>query len=91
MLCVMQTGCSDAVADWPSLTPDQRHLLINHMTRTCGLPADRLELVGGEELRFRPSPDDAYERVDCLLGQLRKVHGVKLSFVGNEAYVNTDQ
>jgi hypothetical protein len=45
--------------------------------------------VEGENLRFKPSPDEDYKHVDCALGRLKKAGlGDRLGFVGNEADPN---
>ena len=68
-----------------------RQQLMNEITTKCGLPEDRLQLIGGQELRVRPDPNDQYGRVDCMLGELKKVPGVRMGFVGNEAYIGNEQ
>ena len=55
-------------------------------TDKCGLPVDALKLVGLDELHVQPSPDTPYERVDCLLAELKKLpYTLDMGFVGNAA------
>jgi hypothetical protein len=49
----------------------------------CGLKKGTIT-VTGDEIRFQPSPDEAYDRVDCALTKLNKSGLGKLGFVGNE-------
>ena len=53
----------------------------------CGLQKGTIT-ISGDQVRLQPSPNEAYERVDCALGQLNKAGVGKLGFVGNEADPN---
>ena len=44
--------------------------------------------VSGEEIHLQPSPNEAYEHVDCAIEKLNKAGLGKLGFVGNEAAPN---
>lgn len=55
--------------------------------RACGLKKGTIT-VSGDEIRLQPSPDEAYENVDCALERLKKAGLGKLGFVGNEADPN---
>jgi hypothetical protein len=54
----------------------------------CGLETGTITIIG-DQISFRPSPDEAYENVDCGLGRLMGADIGKLGFVGNEADPNT--
>jgi hypothetical protein len=84
-------SCSAPETNWTTMTPASRQQLIRQVTSKCGLPADRLQLFEGDSLVLRPDPNDSYERIDCLLGELKKVRGIRMGFVGNEAYVEDTQ
>ena len=45
-------------------------------------------MVTGDQIRLQPSPDEAYDHVDCALARLNKAGLGKLGFVGNEADPN---
>jgi hypothetical protein len=61
---------------------------VSQIERECGLKKGTLT-VDDDHLRLKPSPDEAYERVDCALARLRKAGlGERLGFVGNEADPN---
>jgi hypothetical protein len=53
----------------------------------CGLKKGTIT-VSGDEVRLQPSPDEAYDHVDCALTRLNKAGLGKLGFVGNEADPN---
>jgi len=53
----------------------------------CGLKKGTIT-VTGDEIRLKPSPDEAYDHVDCALTRLNKAGLGKLGFVGNEADPN---
>jgi len=66
----------------------ERQQAVERMTSKCRLPADRITVLEGNQARVRPDANDSYESVDCLLTELKSMHGVELGFVGNEAYSN---
>ncbi len=53
----------------------------------CGLKKGTIT-VSGDQIRLQPSPDQAYEKVDCALERLNKAGLGNLGFVGNEADPN---
>jgi hypothetical protein len=64
-----------------NLTQSQLHV----MTDACKEPRQWLSHLGGDEVRFRPSPTAKYEKVDCVLKRLRaRIAPTKLGFIGNE-------
>lgn len=73
----------------PASPPDARVERIAQLERIaakCGLPGT-LKLVGNDDVRFKPSTNARYERVDCVLTALKKTDmPMKMGFVGNEAY-----
>jgi hypothetical protein len=75
----------------PPAKPDiraERLAALDRIAEECRISRDVFELVGDNELRFRPRPDESYERVDCALTKLREtgpMRNVQMGFVGNEA------
>ena len=51
----------------------------------CGTPKRWLRRDGGS-VHLRPSRSAKYEKVDCLLAELRRGYSGKIGFIGNEAY-----
>jgi hypothetical protein len=86
ILAMAVAACNQAgPASRPNLRTE-RVAQLQKIASTCGLPGT-LELVGTEDVRFRPSPSSKYERVDCVLKALKKTDiPMKMGFVGNEAY-----
>jgi hypothetical protein len=70
------------------LSSDKRQQAINEITRLCGLPADRVQIIEGNEARVKPDANDKYKKVDCLLAGLKSLRGIQLGFVGNGAFTN---
>ena len=48
--------------------------------------AESQRLDPAPELHLRPAPDARYEKVDEVLGMIKREHVTKFGFVGNEAY-----
>ncbi|MFV0625140.1 hypothetical protein ACBY01_14170 [Sphingomonas sp. ac-8] len=70
--------------------PSQK--LLDRLTDACRAPNRWLVHGGGEEVRFRPDPDAEYDKVDCVLQQLKESRlPMNLGFVGNEAYSETEK
>ncbi len=62
------------------------------MTDVCRAPRGWLRHKGGNEVRFLPDPDAEYDKVDCVLKQLRESRiPMNLGFVGNEALPETEK
>jgi hypothetical protein len=58
---------------------------LNIMSDACKAPRQWLVHLGGEAIRFRPSPNAKYKRIDCVLKRLRaSMAPKKLGFIGNE-------
>jgi hypothetical protein len=58
----------------------------------CGMPAKTLTLDASGDVRFQPSPDAKYERVDCVLEALKKAGmATNMGFVGSESYETGNQ
>jgi hypothetical protein len=65
----------------------ERLAALDAAARKCGYPRSGWELIGTDELRLQPDPNERYEVVDCMLMATRKSGGpYKIGFVGNEAY-----
>ena len=83
-VCVLLIACGSSSIDWTRLSVAQRQKALQDISAKCRLPADRFQIGPGDELRFQPRSSDPYENVDCALGELKRLHGVRLGFVGNE-------
>ena len=89
MLAAALTGCvGQPSQDWNSMDRARRLVMITRITAQCKLAPETLSLGQGDELHFKPRPDERYEAVECALKELMKVGGAKMGFVGNEAYTN---
>ncbi len=71
---------------------EQRQGALDAIADQCRLSRSTL-LVSGDEVRLRPEPTAEYESVDCALEKLKQLPGLgmKMGFVGNEAYTNESQ
>jgi hypothetical protein len=79
-------GCAKAPAP-PRDVRGPRLVELEAMGRKCGYPRSGWELVGTEDLHLRPDPNERYQVVDCMLGEIKKSDiPFKMGFVGNEAY-----
>lgn len=83
-----KSGARVGFVSEPPPTPRLNADEVARIERECGLNKGTL-LVDGEYLRLKPSPDEAYEHVDCALVRLNAGGlGQRLGFVGNEADPN---
>ncbi|MGX5712905.1 hypothetical protein ACWKWJ_09410 [Sphingopyxis terrae subsp. ummariensis] len=60
----------------------------------CGVAPGTLTLGADNHVKFQPSVDEKYERVDCVMRELQKpefANRIKLGFVGNEALAPEEQ
>lgn len=58
---------------------------LDAMSDACGAPRKWLKHRGGDTVQFQPSQNAKFEKVDCVLKQLRmSLIPMKLGFVGNE-------
>jgi hypothetical protein len=55
------------------------------ISRRCHSPPAWLRYDASGTLQIRPNRTAKYERVDCVLGQLKRLHAGPMGFVGNEA------
>ncbi len=79
-------GCATEPNDFPALRAEREAKLLE-ISRSCGLPASTIKMVGIDELRIRPPSDAKYENVDCMLTALREAGiPMRMGFVGNEAF-----
>ena len=74
--------------NWAALPKVQKQEALDAVTHKCGLPNDRLQMLGGNQVSVRADPRDRYESIDCLLAGLKSLRGIELGFIGNEAYGN---
>jgi hypothetical protein len=80
---LLLAGCSAAVKDVRS----ERLEVLKHIERQCGLPSGTIELIGTDDLHFKPAPDTPYAKVDCGLEKIKESRlPFRLGFVGNETY-----
>ena len=80
----------DRLTQHATAKPSQQ--LLNRMTDACRAPNRWLRHQGGNEIRFFPDPDAEYDKVDCVLKQLRESRiPMNLGFVGNEALPETEK
>ena len=91
ILIVVTSACATGKIDWLSLSAREKQEAVLIIGKKCILPADRMQIVGDAEMYFRPHPGDSYTAVDCALGELKHYRGIKLGFVGNEAYIENMQ
>jgi len=65
----------------------QRRNTLERIATECGLPASIFVVGAADDIRFQPSPDMPFERLDCALLKLRtsNIPLNTLGFVGNEA------
>ena len=90
LLSVALLGCEPKFenVDWAALSKAEQEEALQEITEKCRLPSDRLQSLGNNEVRVRPNPNDDYGAVDCMLRGVKTLRGIKLGFVGNEAYVD---
>jgi hypothetical protein len=70
--------------------PDQAQL--DAISDECRTPKKWLRYVGGDEIRFKPAQNAKYEKVECLLAQLRKSSvPMNFGFIGNEALPESEK
>jgi hypothetical protein len=88
MLVFTLSACSGQVSPTTnSNTHAGRVAILDQIAKKCNLPSTTFELVGLDEMHFRPSADARYEDVDCALRELKKSpFPMKMGFIGNEAY-----
>lgn len=92
ILAVTLASCGHGEPPAPQALRAQRLAQLEKIAAACRLPATTLELVGTEDLHFRPPPDAKYERVDCVVKALSKTDiPLRMGFVGNEVYETGNQ
>ncbi len=91
MLLALVIAMQVATSGTPEITdPDQAQL--DAMSAECRTPKTWLKHVGGNEVRFKPARNAEYEKVDCLLAQLRKSSvPMNFGFIGNEALPESEK
>jgi hypothetical protein len=79
-------GCSQHAPPVLKDLRSERLAALEAIGRKCGYPRSGWYLVGNDELRLTPNPNERYEVVDCMLVQTRKSGApFKMGFIGNEA------
>ncbi len=91
MLLALVIAMQVATSGTPEIAhPDQAQL--DAMSTECRTPQKWLKHAGGDEIRFKPARNAKYEKVDCLLAQLRKFRfPMNLGFIGNEALPESEK
>jgi hypothetical protein len=71
----------------PAANASRDRQAYDRIAAECGVSTSVFVLVGDDEIHFRPSPDDRYESVDCVLRKVRSAGLAvgNMGFVGNEA------
>jgi hypothetical protein len=92
LLAMTLASCSHGAPPDPNALRAERAAQLEEIAAACGLDAKALRLVGTENLHFKPSPDENYERIDCVLKALSKTDiPLRMGFVGNETYRTGNQ
>ena len=58
------------------------------ISRKCKTPIDWVKVGTGRSVRLQPSPDASYEKIDCVLAEIKRQDDIDLGFIGNEADPN---
>jgi hypothetical protein len=64
-----------------------RHAEAVRITSACGVPAKTIIVNDDGSIHIHPKRTESYQRVDCVLAQLRNskvIPNAPMSFVGNE-------
>jgi len=88
LVTALLSCASKASLDWTELSAPQRQQTANEVALSCGLPPDRIQILGDNLVNLNLQPTDPNDRAECLLRRLNSVKGIKLGFVGNETYSN---
>lgn len=62
--------------------------------KQCGMKPGTLTLGADNYVKLQPAVDEKYERIDCVLRELKKpefADHIKLGFVGNEMHPREEQ
>lgn len=62
--------------------------LPSKISRKCKTPIDWVKVGTGRSVMLQPSPDAPYEKVDCVLAEIKRRGNIDLGFIGNEADPN---
>jgi hypothetical protein len=87
MAPAMVGACSSQPPPPPHELRAERLAALEAMGRKCGYKQTGWTLVGTDELRLRPDPNERFEAFECLYREIRKSRiPFRIGFVGNEAY-----
>ena len=89
--CVVVAACTFGTTNWQSLTTVEKQEATTAISRKCNLLANPFQIVSANQIHFRPDPKEKYQAVDCALSELKRFHGYRLGFIGNEAYIGNTQ
>ena len=84
-------GCAATSADSEA---ERMGLALARVEKQCGVTPGMLTLGDDRFVKVQPSPHEKYERVDCVMRELKKpefADHIKLGFVGNEAFATEEQ
>ena len=84
-------GCSPDTRDGEAETIDSA---LARVEKQCRVTPGTLTLGADNYVKFQPAVDEKYERVDCVMRELKKpefANHVKLGFVGNEMHPREEQ
>lgn len=59
--------------------------LPSQISKKCKTPVGWVKAGSGRTVMLQPSPDAPYDKVDCVLAELKRAGDVDLGFIGNEA------
>ncbi|WP_156680860.1 hypothetical protein [Sphingomonas profundi] len=75
-----------AAIDHSGVEPNQlNQRQLDAISVRCASPCRWLQNRGGT-IHLRPSRTAQYEKIDCVLGELRRLHSGPMGFVGNESF-----
>jgi hypothetical protein len=85
-LTLLLAGCGNGQSAQPqSLTGQAR---LDAISDKCGVARSTLRLQG-DEMAIRPDPNESYERIDCVLNEIKNARPplpYKFGFEGNERF-----
>lgn len=62
--------------------------LPSEISRKCKTPINWVKVGTERSVMLQPSPDASYEKVDCVLAEIKRQGDIDLGFIGNEADPN---
>lgn len=90
-VAMLLLGCSPAAHDGEAETIASA---LARVEQQCRVTPGTLTLGADNYVKFQPAVDEKYERVDCVMRDLKKpefANHIKLGFVGNEMHPREEQ